>query len=62
MKQSSLTMEIAIWAIILVPFAYLAFSWNQLPDQVPIHFDLKGEVNGWGSKFALVVLFSARLC
>jgi len=54
MKASNYTREIFIWIIILVPFAYLGFSWNQLPDRIPVHFNLEGEANGWGSKFTLV--------
>lgn len=54
MKASNFTREIFIWIIILVPFAYLGFSWNQLPDRIPVHFNLEGEANGWGSKFSLV--------
>ena len=62
MKTSSLTREIIIWLIILIPFAYLGLSWNQLPDRIPVHFNLQGEANGWGSKFSLVgILFATTV-
>jgi len=62
MKTSSLTREIIIWLIILIPFAYLGLSWNQLPDRIPVHFNLQGEANGWGSKSSLVgILFATTV-
>lgn len=56
MKVNKPGKEILIWIIALAPLVYLGLSWNQLPDQVPIHFDLQGEANGWGSKLALAGL------
>ncbi|MDW0116542.1 DUF1648 domain-containing protein [Sporosarcina thermotolerans] len=35
---------------------YLISVWNQLPDQVPAHYNAAGEVNRWGSKWELVIL------
>jgi len=42
--------ESLLWLILLVPFIYLAWVWNTLPDRVPIHFDINGNVNGWGGR------------
>ena len=36
--------------LVAAPFAYLASVWTQLPDQVPLHWNLQGEVDRWGSK------------
>ncbi len=30
--------------------------WTQLPATIPIHFDLKGNADGWGSKATILVL------
>lgn len=30
--------------------------WSKLPDTIPIHFDLKGNADGWGSKATIWVL------
>jgi uncharacterized membrane protein len=54
MKTSSLNREIIIWIIIIIPIAYLGLSWGQLPNRIPIHFNVAGKANGWGSKSALV--------
>ncbi|KAF2509270.1 DUF1648 domain-containing protein [Flavobacterium zhairuonense] len=48
--------ELPIIGIVLIPFAYLAFIWNSLPEKVPIHWNMNGEIDNWGSKFALVFL------
>lgn len=41
---------------LLVLFAFLIIffiKWPDLPDKVPVHFDLQGEVNRWGNKMEL---------
>ena len=35
---------------------YLFVKWDGLPDQIPAHYNLKGEVNRWGSKGELLFL------
>ncbi|MGE7767971.1 DUF1648 domain-containing protein [Peribacillus sp. NPDC096540] len=32
---------------------YLIKEWGTLPDQVPIHFNAKGEASGWGGRAAI---------
>ncbi|QCR24452.1 SdpI family protein [Pontibacter sp. SGAir0037] len=54
MTLKSLSREIAIWFAMLLPFVYLAWVWDELPERVPIHFNLQGEANGWGSKTGLI--------
>ncbi|WP_018479375.1 SdpI family protein [Pontibacter roseus] len=54
MKPNSLPKEILLWVIALLPFLYLALVWNELPEQVPVHFNLKGEADGWAGKTALI--------
>lgn len=56
MKQRSTFLEILIWGVMLVPLSYLFLTWQELPDRVPIHFNLKGEADDWGSKNFLVGL------
>jgi uncharacterized membrane protein len=34
----------------LLPFLYIPFIWNRLPDSIPIHCNIKGEVNDYSSK------------
>ena len=40
--------------IMLLPMVIGLILWNKLPDQVPMHWNAAGEVDGWGSKGMLV--------
>lgn len=31
-------------------FVYLALAWQQIPDQVPMHYNGRGEITRWGGK------------
>jgi uncharacterized membrane protein len=35
---------------------YLILTWHTIPDKIPAHYNLAGEVNRWGSKSELIVL------
>lgn len=44
------------WPLLLIvaaPFVYLALQWNQLPDRVPLHWNIRGEIDRWGDKSEL---------
>jgi uncharacterized membrane protein len=41
-----------IWLILLIPFAVIAYYWNQFPEQIPSHWNMQGEVNDYSGKFA----------
>lgn len=45
-----------VWLIMLLPAAYLALLWKQIPQTVPMHFDLKGNVDKYGTGHDLLVL------
>lgn len=32
-------------------FAAALWAWPQLPDRLPVHWNIHGEVDGWGNKF-----------
>jgi uncharacterized membrane protein len=56
--NTTLKKELPIIGFVLLPFMYLGYLWNSLPEKVPIHWNYKGEIDGWGSKFSLIgVLF-----
>ncbi len=40
----------------IIPIIALIALYNQLPDQVPVHFDFEGNVNRYGDKNELVIL------
>jgi uncharacterized membrane protein len=49
-------MKKVIWLIIISPAVYLAIAWNQLPEKVAMHFNLKGNIDRYGSKNELILL------
>ena len=63
----------AMWLLALLPLLLVAVVYARLPDQVPMHWGINGEVNRWGSKselwlvgalgplFALLFQFLPRL-
>lgn len=51
--KTDLRRELMLWAVLLAPVIYLIAVWNKLPDQVPIHWNSAGEVDGWASKRSL---------
>jgi len=42
--------ELFQWIVLLGMFASVAFSWSQLPDRIPVHWNLADEVDRYGSK------------
>ena len=56
--NENLKKELPIIGFVLLPFIYLSYLWNSLPEKVPIHWNYKGEIDGWGTKYSLIgVLF-----
>ena len=43
--------------ILLLPMVIGIMIWNKLPEQVPMHWNVNGEVDGWGSKGFVVFGF-----
>jgi uncharacterized membrane protein len=48
--------EIPFFAIALIPFAYLIYIWNRLPEKVPMHWNGAGENDRYGDKKELLVM------
>lgn len=48
--------ELPLIGIVLLPFLYLAYVWNQLPAQVPLHYNIKGEVDRYGDKSEMILI------
>lgn len=42
--------------VTLLPLLWGLILWNRLPDQIPMHWNFKGEIDGWSGK-AMGVLF-----
>ena len=54
--MEKLKKEIPFIAIALLPFVYLAYIWNELPKEVPMHWNASGEIDRWGNKSELFMM------
>lgn len=43
-------------ALVLAPFLALLILWKDLPNRVPVHWNLHGQIDGWSSKPSLFVM------
>lgn len=50
-----------IWPVFAAPAIYLGLVWKKLPDTVPLHFNIKGEPDRYGSKTELLVVMGVML-
>jgi len=48
--------EIPLMAIVLLPFIYLAYLWNDFPEKVPMHWNINGDIDRYGDKFELLLI------
>jgi uncharacterized membrane protein len=48
--KSKLKQELVLIAIVLIPFIYLAILWGDLPESVPLHWNIEGKIDRYGSK------------
>ncbi|MCA0932715.1 SdpI family protein [Lutimonas saemankumensis] len=52
----SLKKELPLIGIVLVPFVYLYVVWDKLPEKVPVHWDINGEIDRYGNKSELILV------
>jgi uncharacterized membrane protein len=41
--------------LVLVPFAFAAWVYPSLPPTIPIHFNMEGKADGWGSRDSVFI-------
>ena len=49
-------MEYICRILLIGTLIYLIVRWNALPEQIPVHYNAAGEIDGWGGK-GMVWLF-----
>ena len=54
MKQSKLFNLLFPFAMLALPWIYLAYIWNDLPQAVPLHFGLSGMPDKYGEKITII--------
>ena len=45
-----------VWILLVLPFIWIALYWNQLPAELPSHWNAAGEVDNYSSKGFIVFL------
>jgi len=56
MKKQTMFRELFLFLLAALPVLYLLFNWSSVPEKVPIHFELNGDPNDYGSKLIYVFL------
>jgi uncharacterized membrane protein len=55
--------ELPALLVMAAMFAGAIWAWPQLPERIPTHWNLRGEVDGWGNKFVgLALLPVTTIC
>ena len=52
----NLRKELPLITIVFLPLLYLAYIWTDLPNEVPIHWNIKGEIDDYANKELLILL------
>lgn len=52
----NLKKELPLIGLVALPFIYLAYLWDKLPQQVPLHYNIKGEVDRYGDRSELILI------
>ncbi|OSZ81988.1 hypothetical protein CAP35_01590 [Chitinophagaceae bacterium IBVUCB1] len=50
MQNARTYKQVIIGTIILLPLAYIAYMWNDMPATMPLHYNIHGEVDRVGNK------------
>ena len=56
--------EIPFWIILFIPILYQIYNWSFIPDNIPVHFNLKGEADRYDSKqsfLTFIIIISITL-
>jgi len=51
----NLKKELPLMAIVILPLIYLGYLWNDLPNKVPMHWNMKGDIDRYGEKYELLI-------
>ena len=56
MKKNNIYKSI-MWIVAMIPFAITAIILPGMPEKVPMHFDINGNVDRWGSKYEELIMW-----
>ncbi len=58
MRKTKIFKELIIGGIVVAPLLYLFYIWNNLPTEIPIHFNAHGNPDNYGSRsYVALTLF-----
>ena len=60
MKNNKI-LKTLMWIFALVPAVFTAAVYKSLPDTMPMHYDVNGQVDRWGSKNELLIVVGTFL-
>lgn len=46
--------NLLIW---IITFLFLFIQWNNIPNQIPLHYNLYGLIDNYGEKSILILVF-----
>lgn len=44
------------FVLLAAPFVVLMIYWNDLPDRIPMHWNYRGEIDGWAERRGIFLL------
>lgn len=56
MTKTDKIIELIILLIIIAVFIYVGLSWDNIPKTVPTHYNVSGEIDGYGSKSTIIFM------
>lgn len=56
MNSSFIKKEIPIWLIMALPVIYLLIVWDQVPGEIPSHWNLSGEIDGYAKPWVFPII------
>ncbi len=64
-KYDFIKRELPLWVLILAPLVYMGVVWEKLPSQLPMHWNVYGNIDGygpvWGPPLITIVLYLLML-
>lgn len=55
-SKAETILEVISLFVIISMIAYVAYEWHDMPERIPMHFNGKGEIDGWGNRLSLIAV------
>jgi len=57
-----MVLEYVSLGTVLLQWVIIVLQWDSIPDVVPVHFDIQGNVDDWGDKSTLFIMPAISVC